>query len=410
MSLSRRRFLIVMPAAAATLVAACAGDEDGGGRRSAGSNTPVVVQNATPLALSSPNPAAIAATAAAQAAGLGQGGASAPTGGQGAAKPGAAAGTPVPAGQAPAKAEPKAEAKVETKPGTRLGIVQPAWETIRLREQELNGQVRAVNTADPEDYQRNIDQLVRGGSTVVVTVGVDLAQVTQDAAEKNPSLKFVGVDQYQDRVLPNVVGLVFDDDKAGFLAGALAGLVTKSNQVGAIVGPGWMSTMVNLGEGFAAGAEYVNPNVDVFLEYHPGELPEGLADAKWGTETTAQMVQDGADVIFAAGGKTGQAALEVARQKGVPAIGAEVDQYDALPSVRSVLLTSVIKIVSTQQVQQLVKGVSDGSVKGGNVFGDIQIAPFREAEAKIPKTVRDRLQTIERGLKQGSVKTGVQTR
>ncbi|HEY3107704.1 MAG TPA: BMP family ABC transporter substrate-binding protein, partial [Chloroflexota bacterium] len=110
------------------------------------------------------------------------------------------------------------------------------------------------------------------------------------------------------------------------------------------------------------------------------------------------------------GGKTGQAALEVARQKGVPAIGAEIDQYEALPSVRPVLLTSVIKVVSTQQVQQLVRGIADGSVKGGNVFGDIQLAPFREAEAKIPKTVRDRLQTIERGLKQGSVKTGVQTR
>ena len=129
---------------------------------------------------------------------------------------------------------------------------------------------------------------------MIVTVGVDLSQVTQDSAEKNPSLKFIGVDQYQDRVLPNVVGLVYDDDKAGFMAGALAGLVTKSNQVGAVVGPGWMSTMVNMGEGFAAGAEYVNPNVEVFLEYHPGELPDGLADQKWGTETTQQMLTDGA--------------------------------------------------------------------------------------------------------------------
>ena len=47
---------------------------------------------------------------------------------------------------------------------------------------------------------------------------------------------------------------------------------------------------------------------------------------------------------------------------------------------------------------------------GGNVFGDVQIAPLREADPKIPKTVKDRVQTIERGLKSGSVKTGVQTR
>src|ERR671932_513305 len=112
MSISRRRLLVLMPAAAATLIAACAGEEDAAGRRSAGANTPLVVRNSTPVPLGSPNPAAIAATAAAQAAG------------------------------APAKGEPKPDAK----PGTRLGIVQPSWETIRLREQELSGQLRTVNT------------------------------------------------------------------------------------------------------------------------------------------------------------------------------------------------------------------------------------------------------------------------
>jgi basic membrane protein A len=171
-----------------------------------------------------------------------------------------------------------------------------------------------------------------------------------------------------------------------------------------------MPTMVNLGEGFAAGAEYVNPNVEVLLEYHPGELPEGLNDQKWGRETALQMMSDGADVMFAAGGHTGQAALEAAKSKNVVGIGAEIDQYDAAPGLRPILLTSAIKILTTQSVSQLIRGLSDGSVKGGNVFGEVQLAPLREAEAKVPKSVRDRVQTIERGLKAGSVKTGVQTR
>jgi basic membrane protein A len=245
---------------------------------------------------------------------------------------------------------------------------------------------------------------------VIITVGVDLTQVTQDAAERNPNVKFLGIDQYQDRVLPNLVGLVYDDDKAGFIAGALAGLMTKSNTVGAVVGPGWMPTMVNLGEGFAAGAEYVNPNVEVLLEYHPGELPEGLNDTTWGRDTALQMVADGADVMFGAGGKTGQAALEAAKSKNVLVIGSEIDQYDADPQLRPVLLTSVVKVLTTQSVQQLIKGLTEGTVKGGNVFGDIQTAPMRENDAKVPKTVKDRLATIQNGLKSGSVKTGVQTR
>jgi basic membrane protein A len=411
-----RSFLLVF-VVLALLLAACRGEEDEGGGSAGRVNTPVVVRNATPLDLGGGQaPAAIAATAAAQAASVSGSSGVQPKPGQPSAPPPAAAGTPAPAGQPPAAGQapagqPAAAGKPGTPiPGTRLGIVQPAWETLRLRESELGAQVRTINTADMDDYQRNIDQLIRSGSNVIITVGVDLTQVTQDAAERNPNVKFLGIDQYQDRVLPNLVGLVFDDDKAGFLAGALAGLMTKSNTVAAVVGPGWMPTMVNMGEGFAAGAEYVNPNIEVLLEYHPGELPEGLSDTNWGRDTALAMIQDGADVMFAAGGKTGQAALEAAKTKNVFAIGSEIDQYDADPAVRPVLLTSVVKVLTTQAVQQLVKGMTDGTTKGGNFFGEIQMAPMREAEAKVAKTVRDRVQTIERGLKSGSVKTGVQTR
>jgi basic membrane protein A len=405
--------LLILLAACVFLLAACAGDEDGRGSAASGGRTPIVIENATPLSLGGGEASSVAATAAAQAAAAAKappGGTPVPAPAKGdAAAPAAAA---KPADAKPADAKPAAAAEkpgtAGTQPGTRVGIVRPAWEPIRLREQDFSAQVRTINGADLEEYQRNIDQLIRAGTNVIITVGVDLAQVTQDAAERNPNVKFIGIDQYQDRVLPNVVGMVFDDDQAGFLAGALAGLMTKSNVVGAIVGPGWMPTMVNMGEGFAAGAEYVNPNVEVYVEYHPGELPEGLTDQKWGRETATQLVTDGVDVVFAAGGLTGQAALDVARTKNVFAIGSELDQYDALPNARPALLTSVVKVVTTQSVQQLVKGVTDGSVKGGNVFGDVVIAPFREAEAKIPAQVRQRLQTIERGLKQGSVKTGIQ--
>ncbi|HEV8636246.1 MAG TPA: BMP family ABC transporter substrate-binding protein [Chloroflexota bacterium] len=398
-------------AACVLLLAACAGDEDTGRARSSGERTPIVVENATPLALGRGDAAAVAATAAAQAAAAAKGGVgtSAPAGQTAPARPGGSAQPTAAAAPAPAKGAPAAPAgSAATKAGRRVGIVRPAWEPIRLREQDLNAQVRTVNGADLEEYQRNIDQLIRAGSNVIITVGVDLVQVTQEAAERNPDVKFIGIDQYQDPVLPNVVGLVFDDDQGGFLAGALAGLMTKSNVVGAVVGPGWMPTMINLAEGFDAGAKYVNPNVEVFVEYHPGELPEGLVDQRWGREAATQLIADGADVLFAAGGLTGQAALDAARTKNVLAIGAENDQYDAVPNGRSVLLTSVVKVVTTQSVQALVNGVADGSVKGGNVFGDVVLAPYREAEAKIPREVRERLQTIGRGLKQGTVKTGIQ--
>lgn len=382
-------------AALAVALSGCSGEEDTGRARPAAGRTPIVVENATPIGLGRLDPAAAAATAAVQAAQSG-GAVPASTPVPASAKPDANGPTPTRVSGAPARS------------GTQIGIVRPSWESLRLREQELNAQVRQVTGASGDEYVRAIDQLIRGGANVIITVGADMTQATQDAAERNPNIRFVGVDQYQEQILSNVVGFAFDDDQAGFLAGALAGMMTKSNFVGAVMGPGWLSPMVGFGEGFVLGAEYVNPNVIAFVEYHPGELPEGYADQKWGRDTANQMVADGADVIFAAGGATGQAAIDAARTKNVFSIGAEIDQYDALPNARSVLLTSIIKVISTQSIQALVRGISDGSVKGGNVLGDLAIAAYREAEPKVPKQVRDRLQTIERGLKQGSVKTGFQ--
>ena len=35
---------------------------------------------------------------------------------------------------------------------------------------------------------------------------------TIDAAKKNPNIKFIGVDQFQDATIPNLAGLIFDED------------------------------------------------------------------------------------------------------------------------------------------------------------------------------------------------------
>ncbi len=391
------RWLVTVGAGLACLIViGCTGAEDTGRPATgASAQSPIVIQNETPIAVGKNDPAALAATAAAQALAA-------------AGKPQA---TPVPVAKpgAPTTPPPAAPAPAVSKPQTvQIGIVRPVWEPIRLQEQDLSAQIRQVNSGDPEEYVRAIDQLIRGGANVVITIGPDLVQATQDAAERNPQVRFIGIDQYQDRVMPNVIGLVFDDDQAGFLAGALAALMTKTSFVGAIVGPGWMSNMVAYGEGFALGAEYINPNVVSFVEYHPGELPEGFADQRWGRDTANQMIADGADVIFAAGGATGQAAIDAARARNVLAIGAEVDQYEALPNARGVLLTSLYKVITTDSIKALVKGISEGTIKGGNVTGETRLAPYREAEPKIPAPVRDRVSTIERGLKQGSVKTGLQ--
>ena len=283
---------------------------------------------------------------------------------------------------------------------------QSAWEGVQRAQRDLGAQVKFIETTDPKDYGKNIDQFAQDGYDVVVTVGFALGQATQEAAAKYKNIRFIGVDQFQEKPLDNVAGLVFEEDKAGYLAGALAGLITKSNVVAAVLGTDLVPPVVKFGKGYENGAKAVNANIKVLTAYHPGGLSRGFSDPDWGKATTVQMIQQQADVIFGAGGNTGNGALLGALERNVLAIGVDTDQWDTLPQAQPVLVSSAMKLI-TPGVFSLIAAVNDGTFKGGNQLGEVGLAPFHDNASKVPDSAKGRLQEIDRGLKAGVIRTGV---
>ena len=169
------------------------------------------------------------------------------------------------------------------------------------------------------------------GYDVIVTSGFAYGAETIEAAKKWPNIKFIGVDQFQAEALPNLAGVIFDEDKSGFLAGALAACMTKSKVRSA---PFWAPMLSRRWSSSARaienGAKYVEPDVKVTMAYHPGGLAKGFTDPDWGASTAKAMIeQQKADVIFGAGGCTGNGALLYCAKPevNVMAIGVDTDQY-----------------------------------------------------------------------------------
>jgi basic membrane protein A and related proteins len=283
---------------------------------------------------------------------------------------------------------------------------QSAWEGVQRAQRELGAEVKFLETTDPKDYGKNIDQFAQDGYDVIVTVGFAIGQATQEAALKYKNVRFIGVDQFQEKTAENVTGLIFDEDKAGYLAGALAGLLTRSGTVAAVLGTDLVPPVVKFGKGYEAGAKAVNPDINVLMAYHPGGLARGFSDPDWGKATTTQMIQQQADVVFGAGGNTGNGALLGALERNVLAIGVDTDQWETLPQVRPVLVSSAMKLI-TPGVFELIKATGEGGFKAGNQVGQVGLAPFHDNDAKVPATVKARLQEIDAGLKSGSIRTGV---
>jgi len=291
---------------------------------------------------------------------------------------------------------------------------QSAWEGVQIAESELGAKIDFIETGDAKDYATNIGLFADNGYDVIVTVGFALGDATAEAAGKYPDIKFIGVDQFQawqfdedtSNDIANLSGLIFNEDKAGFLAGALAGLLTESNTIAAVLGTDLVPPVVAFKEGYENGAVYTNPDVKLISTYHPGGMDVAFTDPEWGATTAKQAIDQGADVIFGAGGKTGNGALiEIAGNEGTFCIGVDSDQWETVPEAHNCLVTSAMKLI-TPGVADLISLAKDDAFPSGNFFGDVGLAGFHDFDSEISDDIKSQMAEITTGVLEGSISTG----
>ena len=287
---------------------------------------------------------------------------------------------------------------------------QSAWEGAQAAAEEVGGTADFIETAAATDYATNIGQFIDSGASVIITSGSALGEATAAAATANPDVVFIGVDQPQadDAIVCNLTGLIFKEDQAGFLAGALAGLLTETNTIAAVLGTDLVPPVVAFKEGFENGAEHANPDVNVISTYHPGGLDVAFTDPEFGATTARQALDNGADVVFGAGGQTGNGALiEVARQEGALCIGVDTDQWETVPDAQPCLVTSAMKMIS-DGVIELVNSAVDGSIEAGNFIGEVGLADFHDLADRVPADVKTQIDELTEQVLSGEVPTGYQ--
>ena len=290
---------------------------------------------------------------------------------------------------------------------------QSAWEGVQAAAAELGvseDDIKYIETQDAKDYADNMQQFIDAGYDVIVTVGFALGEATTVAAKNNPDINFIGVDQFQVEEIPNLTGLIFNEDQSGYLAGALAAQMSETGTIAAVLGTDLVPPVVAFKEGYEAGAKATNPEINIISTYHPGGLDVAFTDPEWGAATARQAMDQGADIIFGAGGITGNGALQevaAAAEGGetVFCIGVDTDQWETLPAAHPCLVSSAMKLISPGVVE-LVSAANEGNFPGGNFFGGAGLADFHDFEDIVPQEVKDSLEEIDAGLTDGSIETG----
>ncbi len=349
--------------------------------------------------------------------------------------------TPAPAAPAAPTSAPAAPAAPTSAPAApasgsalKIGLVtdtggvndksfnQSAWAGVQKAAEEFGFEANYVESKQPTDYEKNIDQFATEGYDAIVTVGFLMGDATAAKARQYPNIKFAIIDNayaptkdsaacpdtvtdcYADGGLTNVTSLMFQEDEVGFLAGVVAGGMTKTGTVCSVSGME-IPPVVRYVVGYQNGAKWMKSDVKALNVYIPS-----FVDPAKGKETGQSMIGQGCDVVFGVGGNTGNGGLLAAKENNLMAIGVDVDQYLTYPEVKDALVTSAMKNVDAA-VYNYLKSVKDGNSQAGIAManlknGGVGLAPYHDWADKVPQTVTDKVNQATDGLLSGSITTG----
>jgi basic membrane protein A len=214
------------------------------------------------------------------------------------------------------------------------------------------------------DAQREqiLRKFAKDGFSPILMPGFAWATALGKIADEFPKTKFGIIDMVVDK--PNVQSMVFKAEEGSFLVGVIAAKTSKTGKVG-FVGGMDIPLISAFGCGYAQGVKHVDEKNSVIANM-TGTTPAAWNDPVKGGELAKAQIAQGADVVFAAAGATGQGVLKAAADAGKYGIGVDSDQDNLFPGK---VLTSMLKRVDVATYDSF-KAAKDGTWKPGiQVFG-----------------------------------------
>jgi basic membrane protein A and related proteins len=199
---------------------------------------------------------------------------------------------------------------------------------------------------------------------------------------------------------PNLCRVDTEQGQSAFLAGVVAGLVTKTNSIGAVTGFAFPA-LTRQPEGFALGARCVNSKVKFKNTYI-----NSFTDVAFGRAAALALMQKGADIIYSATDDATEGVYAAARTKpGTYVIPQYYDSHKSAPDV--VLTTNLFDMdkVEADVIGRAVKGLPSHFYRRytvGQGFGGI--APFYQFKTLIGPANLKTIQEITQKVKKTQIK------
>jgi basic membrane protein A and related proteins len=300
-----------------------------------------------------------------------------------------------------------------------------------FNESALNGMKKAadslgvkftqVTSKTASDYTPNMQALVSGGCTYIVSVGFNLSAATIASALANPKIDYAIVDDPADANndgktdAPNIKPLLFDTAQAAYLGGYAAAAYSKAEKVGTFGGMQIPPVSIYM-DGFVDGVAKFNADQSKSVQTfgwdkttQKGSFTGGFAANDTAKQAAQGLLDQGADVILPVGGPIyiSAAAAIRAQGKGAVMLGVDSDLVVADPSVADVTLVSILKRIDVAVHDAVMAGATGkfdpttyvGTLKNGGVG----LSSFHDFASKLPSGLADQLKKLQQQIIDGTI-------
>lgn len=292
---------------------------------------------------------------------------------------------------------------------------QLGLEGLQAAAEAAGAEIKSVQSKTSNDYTSNIGNLVTQGCDVIVGSGFNLVAAIDAAAQANPDVDFVMVDD-NSIDLPNVKSVVFDTAQAAFLGGYAAAAYSSSGTIATYGGAQYPSVTVYM-DGLADGVAYYNDQHGASVrvlgwnkDTQEGTFVGNFTDQNASKTITQNFLDQGADVVVPVGGPLYQGAAAAITASGSDAVleGVDADIHETDTSAtRELFLTSILKNIRSaveDVVAASLAGDFDNTPYIGVLANDgVGLAPFHAFEDRVPTALADDLDTIRQQIVDGEI-------
>lgn len=297
---------------------------------------------------------------------------------------------------------------------------QSGREGLNQAKEEFKIDEALAESSDDSDFAPNVDNMVQQGCDLTFGVGYLLEDALQEAAEANTDMNFALIDStFADPdgnavTLDNAKPLVFNTAEASYLAGYLAAGMSESGKVATFGGMQIPSVSIFM-DGFADGVDKYNEDKDADVELlgwdkekQEGSFSGNFEDQGQGQALTEQFISQGADIIMPVAGPVGLGAASAAAEAdGTSVIWVDSDGYESAAEYKDIMLTSVMKEISTA-VFDTVGAAKDGNWDSAAYVGTLEnggvgLAPYHDFEDKVDDGLKAEVEDLKQQIIDGEI-------